>query len=284
MQLHAEPLATFAHGDSPLSLHVRLHYGAGGMADRDSAARQRAAILAQQDSDGRWKRSTGHTVNALFQLWLLDQQPCSTTARGVDALLEAHYPLPRQSQHPEYFDMLSCHVSRGELAHLNDVPFTMGCSLFVKSGAALFFAAKFGQGDAARIAAARRVFDLRAKDPLRRGCWCSGPCANNVVQGYAASPDLACGPAMRLVVSHLAAQQRPSGEWGSNIPFYPTCFALAQVPGGAALRQLKLAAAKLVKTQNRDGTWGRSKRELNTFLVLDALQRVGMLKPAVAAA
>lgn len=277
MQLQTDPLTPFLTSDSPLALHVRARCGKPRAGDRARRTQLGSEIIARQGPDGRWDACAGRTINALFALWLLGQTPGEATARGVNALLEADFPLPARSRHDEGFDMLSCHVGRSELARMENVPFTMGCSLFVKTGAGLFFAARFGQGDQARIAAARKVFDTRAKAPKRRGCWCSGPCANNIVQAYAASSDLAAGPAMRLVTAYLASQQRPSGEWGGEIPFYPTLFALAQVPGKKAEAQLMRAAQRLARTQNHDGTWGRSRRELCTFLALDALQRVGML-------
>lgn len=277
MSLRFDPLAIFAAGETAIALHVRKHYGKPDKHDRAISRQCRADILTQQQADGRWGGCAGRTINALFALWLLDQPSCEQTARGVDALLDASHPLPARSQHPEWFDMLAYRVRRAELSRMEGVPFTMGCSLFVKTGAALFFAAKFGQGDVARIEAARKVFDARAADPKRHGCWCSGPCANNIIQAYAASPDLSRGPAMRLALDYLAREQLSSGAWGRAIPFHPTVFALAQVPGESAEMQLQRAVGLLVARQNRDGSWGRSKCELRTFLVLGALRRLNVL-------
>lgn len=282
MPLRFDPLVAFTVGETPIALHVRRRYGKAAPGDDALAARQRRAILANQGADGLWDACAGRTINALFGLWLLQQPPGPQTLRGVNALLEAHHPLPPESRHAEGFDLLAYHVRRSELARLADVPFTQGCSLFVKTGAALFFAAKFGQGDHARIAAARSVFDARAKAPARRGRWCSGPCANNVVQAYAASAELAAGSAMQLATGFLASQQGDHGAWGAGIPFFPTLFALAQVPGEAAEAQLLRAAKRLMRTQNRDGTWGRARPQACTFMVLDALARVGLLRAAVA--
>jgi hypothetical protein len=278
MQLKADPLRVFASSDSPIALHVRLTRMDGSQQDRAWAERAAVAIRKRQAEDGCWNASAGATINELFALWLLGSGPDAATGRGVDWLLETRHPLPARSEHPEGYDRLPHRVRRRELRRMQDVPFTMGCSNFVKSGAALFLAAAFGQGDAARIRAVRDVFSARARQ--RDGRWCSGSCANNVLQGFAMDAGLARGAAMRRVLAFLAGVQSDKGGWGDGVPFYPTVYALARVPGRAAKAQLDRAVGRLVRTQNRDGSWGRTRKELCTYLALGALERAGLLPAA----
>jgi hypothetical protein len=59
------------------------------------------------------------------------------------------------------------------------------------------------------------------------------------------------------------------------VPFYQTVNALAHLDSEDADVQLKKAFKHLSRTQNLDGTWGRSQKEWKTFLVVHAMRRKG---------
>lgn len=72
---------------------------------------------------------------------------------------------------------------------------------------------------------------------------------------------------------YLQSKQKPTGSWDDRIPFVPTFHALAKVEREEADRLFRQALPRIEKSRNRDGTWGRSHRENQTRLVMDALQR-----------
>lgn len=86
-------------------------------------------------------------------------------------------------------------------------------------------------------------------------------------------PQYAHGKAMQMAVDMPEDLQEPSGKWPSHIPFFQTVNALAHLEFGSADAQLKLAFQGLFTTQNRDGTWGKTQREWNTFLIVHAIKR-----------
>jgi len=57
------------------------------------------------------------------------------------------------------------------------------------------------------------------------------------------------------------------------IPFYPVFNALSNLKQPSAGRIFSRALEKIYRTQNKDGSWGRSNKDLKTYLVLDALER-----------
>jgi hypothetical protein len=81
---------------------------------------------------------------------------------------------------------------------------------------------------------------------------------------------------MKLALSRLGREQLSSGGWRGTIPFYPTFNALSRLNLPQADRQFKKALNKIAKTQNKDGSWGRSSRKFDSYLVVDALQRKGI--------
>jgi hypothetical protein len=60
------------------------------------------------------------------------------------------------------------------------------------------------------------------------------------------------------------------------VPFYQTVNALAHLNLSQADIQLERAFKRLHEMQRRDGSWGRSQREWNTFLIVHALKNKGV--------
>jgi len=78
--------------------------------------------------------------------------------------------------------------------------------------------------------------------------------------------------ATAMAVEALARVQSPSGGWQGKVPFYQTVNALAHLDSIQADAQLERAFKKLHNSQHRDGTWGRTQQEWNTFLIVHALR------------
>lgn len=76
------------------------------------------------------------------------------------------------------------------------------------------------------------------------------------------------------MVDYLGRRQLASGRWVGKTPMYMTFNALAHLDSLNARRQCITAVESIVKAQNKDGSWGRTQKEWNTFLVVHALSRL----------
>ena len=82
---------------------------------------------------------------------------------------------------------------------------------------------------------------------------------------------------MRLFLSRLEEVQKADGSWPIQIPFYQTVNALGHLNFAQSDELLKRAFRRLIEKQNRDGTWGRTQKEWNTFLIVHAIKRKSLL-------
>ena len=165
---------------------------------------------------------------------------------------------------------------QASLNKMKEVPFTKGCSGFIKSGAALFFTNVF---DKLNHKKANKAYEsLEKVAEVRKGRWCSGSCSNNIMQAFVTHPERKKSGIMRGVVRYLATQQKDNGSWAGSTPFYPTVYALSLLDFSEVEPQLDRAVQKVIKYQNKDGSWGRANKELNTFLMIKVLSdRFGIL-------
>ena len=90
-------------------------------------------------------------------------------------------------------------------------------------------------------------------------------------------PIFAKDRATEVAVEHISNFQTKHGDWGSELTFYQTLNALAHLNFLQAKPQLEKAFERLGDTQNKDGSWGRSEAEWNTFLTIHALRNKGLL-------
>jgi hypothetical protein len=212
----------------------------------------------------------------LWELWLLDAGADGVTQRAVEWLMEKGQAV-REGICGGVYDGLFFRVGREDRAALrrpSGTVFTPGCSGFVMSGAALFFATVFGQGDAGRREAAYRR--LEAVGRMRHGRWCSSSCGNNILQAFATDPvRRECG-AMKLAVKALGEVQDGSGAWGRGTPFFPTLWALARVGTKGAREQVRRAVACAAAKQRGDGSFGGTWRAERTWMLLDAMECAGI--------
>jgi hypothetical protein len=269
-------LSIFEQSDSAIAIHARRRWMNGGKRDGVLAGRILSRRRRQQSGDGSWAGSVAKTIENLFAIWLLDEHLSHTTAKAIDWMLEVGHPaMHHECGDGAAYDSMFFRMARGEresLREMSGVPFTQGCAGFIKTGAALFFATAFGHrsdlADAAYDSLSRVV-------QVRQGRWCSPSCGNNILQAFAIHETRSTSAAMKRAVAWLATQQEESGAWGS-VPFYPTVFAMGHLKDASSRRQLRAAMRRLQRLRNPDGSWGRSQRELNTLLALDAMERSGI--------
>ena len=117
---------------------------------------------------------------------------------------------------------------------------------------------------------------------MRRGVEERRPLVRMVVfqqyfESACGSPQVFLSKATAIIVQALGRAQNSSGAWPKCVPFFQTVNALAHLDVRAVDPQLKLSFERLLKTQHRDGTWGRTQKEWNTFLIVHALKNKGLL-------
>jgi hypothetical protein len=219
-----------------------------------------------QSPEGSWDRSVLKTIQRLFGLHLTVRYHNEDIDRALDWLIRKAF---------EVFS--SRRIDMGEPVTadaLKGLPFSPGCSRYLMLGATLFSATIFGRGHDERV--------LELYEPLSRlgkenkGHWCGWSCSNNILRAFVVHPTYANTETMSLAIEALARVQTPSGRWPEQVPFYQTVNALAHLNLSQADIQLERAFKRLYETQRRDGSWGRSQREWNTFLIVHALKNKGV--------
>jgi len=267
--LRADPYQVFRQSDSPVGLYARQKWlGEGGdtrwTKHFDAAVTQ---LLSGQSADGSWNQSVMTTIRRLFDLHLTLRNPTEPIDKALDWLLgvalrerspirkDFHEPITSQS--------------------LENLPFTPGCSGWLLTGAALFLAAIYGRENDLNILETYEW--LNEKGIKKKGRWCGWACSNNILRAFVVHPKYSKSLAVELALRDLARVQDASGRWPRGVPFFLTVNALAHLDSKEAAAQLTKAFRHLHKTQGNGGTWGRSQKQWNTFLVVHAMKRKGCL-------
>jgi hypothetical protein len=267
--LRPDPYQVFRQNDSPVGLYARQKWlGEGEDSQWKSAfATTVKRLLAGQSADGSWNQSVMTTIQHLFGLHLTVRYPTQPIDKALDwlmALAFKEFSRIRKDFHQQI-------PSRD----LENLPFTPGCSGFLLLGAALLLASIFGRE---QDSSALEAYEWLKEEGIKKnGRWCGWSCSNNILRAFVVHPRYSKSRATELAVHALAHVQDSSGKWPRGVPFYQTVNALAHMDSPTSDRQVRNAFRHLHRTQNPDGTWGRSQREWNTFLVLHAMSRKGAL-------
>lgn len=267
--MKTDPHNIFRHSDSPVGLYARQKWlGEGNDAAwKNDFDRVVTRLLSRQSADGSWNHSVMTTIQRLFGLHLTVRNPTEPIHKALDWLMG--------------FAFNECSRIRTDFREqftsqdLENLPFTPGCSGHFLLGATLFLASIFGREDDSRVQVAYEW--LRQEGIKKKGRWCGWSCNNNLLRAFVVHPRHSKSRATELAVHALARAQDQSGKWPRGVPFYQTVNALAHLDSEGADAQMKKAFERLSRTQNRDGTWGRSQKEWNTFLVVHAMRRRGAL-------
>ncbi len=267
MTLRFDPLQVFRTSRTPAGLYARQKWLNAQDEPCWTADFQVTvgSLLAGQSADGSWGHSVLMTVQRLFGLHLTVRNPNEPIMRALDWLTDKTCQPLTDSQTENSGFIAS--------AALQGVPFSPCRWRYFVKGAVLFLASIFGREKDERIVSLYEALSLEGE--RTGGRWCGWSCSNNILRAFVVNPTYAECRATALAVEALARVQSSSGRWPIQVPFYQTLNALAHLDSAAAEAQLARAFERLREAQHKDGTWGRSQREWNTFLVVHALKNKG---------
>jgi hypothetical protein len=269
MQLRFNPFQIFRSSRTSVGLYARKQWLDEGNTQSWQVDFRATvdALLAGQAEDGSWGQSIVTTIQRLFGLHLTIRSQNEPINKALDWLMGKACTALNQTRADirEHFSPKALH----------GLPFTPGCPRFLILGATLFLASIFGRENDKRILSSYERLSLEGVS--KGGRWCGWSCSNNVLRAFVVHPKYSQHEATALAVEALADIQSSSGAWLRQVPFYQTTNALAHLDFARANSQLERAFKKLYESQQHDGTWGRSQREWNTFLIVHGLRNKGVL-------
>lgn len=274
--LHYDPYQIFRKGSSPYAIYARRKWlGEESESSRMDADQIVSKIIEVQSPNGSWNDSVVETIQNLHLISLLAPKFNGRTKKAVDWLLEKDFEsLHCTSGDGAKYDGLFFRVNRKDTKQIyqrKDLLFNPGCSGFVKTAAALYFAGIFTKQKDERVIQAFKTLDNVIKK--RRGKWCSLACSNNILRAYVAHPLKRASKQTQDAVKVLAKLQTRNGNWQGIPFFYHTFNILAQSKLRIARQQVAKALPHIIQSQNRDGSFGKDNKEFFTFLILDGLKR-----------
>ena len=222
------------------------------------------SLLSGQLANGSWDNSIIHTIHKLFGLHLTVRHKNVQIEKGLDWLLS-------QKAFSEERRISLEQSERVSIQNLHSLPFSSGCFDHFVKGASLFLATIFGLENDSRVV---RTYEmLYNMGEARKGRWCTWSCSNNILRAFVVHPQYAKSSVIRMYIEKLVKIQKTDGAWIKQTPFYQTVNALGHLNFKQSDTSLKRAFVYLKENQNKDGTWGRTQKEWNTFLVLHAMAR-----------
>jgi hypothetical protein len=275
LQLRYDPLQVFVNSKTPAGLYARQKWRHEGSTQRWASDFNETvkALRADQLLNGSWNNSEINTIQKLFSLHLAVREPDESIQRGIDWLLSFIKPACFHTSSHSAISIICDHkINEIEGGLLNGLPFTKGCLRHLTICAVLFLANCFGRGEERRIT---EFYDSISREIEAKNVrWCSVYCTNNIMRAFVTHTRYARSKAAAMMVNYLGQHQLPSGRWIGRTPFYMTFNALAHLNSVKAKRQCMAATENVLKTQNKDGSWGRTQKEWNTFLVVHALKKL----------
>jgi hypothetical protein len=264
--LRYDPLQIFCRSKTPAALYARqkwLHQDDTKTWKNDFYETV-DALFAGQCKDGSWGNSLLPTIRALFGLHLTIRQKDPEIEKGLEWLLSEEAFLEKYGRPVEGPQKISARELFG-------LPFASGRVDCLAKSTVLFLATIFGMENDSRVV---RTYDmLRILGEERRGRWRSWSCSGNILRAFVVHPQYRESNIIRMYVKRLGQLQRPDGDWPPPIPFYQTVNALSHLDSLQSDDMLQRSFLMLREKQNKDGTWGRTQREWNTFLVVHAMKR-----------
>lgn len=280
MKLKYLPYGIFKESRTPCGLYARRNWMGESTAKlKGVIERVVESICRDQLDNGSWGDSVVNTSENLHILSLLAPERDDVGAKGVDWLLEKeHPPMVLTSGDGSPYTGLFFKMGPGDTKAIygrDDLFFNRGCSGFVKTGAALYLSGIFGRGEDKRVGSAFKSLDRVLE--VRGGRWCSLVCSNNILRGYVTHPRRRDSSQTRKALAYLEKVQAKTGGWERIPYFYHSFNTIASSKLPSARRQIERAMPRILRSQNRDGSWGKRHQEFKTFMVLDGLCRQGIL-------
>ncbi len=264
--LRYNPLQIFCRSKTPAALYARQKWLQQD--DRKSWKNDFHetvnALLAGQCANGSWSNSLVPTIRALFGLHLTVRRKTPKIERGLEWLLS-------EEVFSEIYSRPVEKPQRVSVRELHGLPFSGGSLEYLAKSAVLFLTTIFGMENDPRVVRTYEMLRILGED--REGRWCSWSCYSNILRAFVVHPLYRESSVIRLYVKKLKQLQRPEGDWPPPIPFYQTVNALGHLDFLQSDNLLRRSFLKLRAEQNKNGTWGRTQREWNTFLVVHAMKR-----------
>jgi len=269
MKLHYDPYQIFSASKTPAGLYARQKWlGQAGTRQWKTDFEETVKMLfANQADDGSWHQSEVETITKLFGLHLTVRETSSKIDSALTWLLENINLQPVDISPGSEMDIIK--------EKIEGLPFISSRRDFFLMAATLFLACIFGRNDDRSVLDSYRW--LSSEGLKTKGFWVNRACSHNILRAMIVHPVFSKDSATVLWVETLSGMQLESGEWDGDLPFYQTLNALAHLDMPAAERQLDKAFPILYKTQQSDGSWGKTESEWNTFLAVHAMRNKGLL-------
>lgn len=264
--LKYDPLQIFYASKTPAALYARQKWLQQAKTKKWKNDFREAVntLFSGQCANGSWNNSLLLTIHKLFGLHLTIRHQDERIEKGLEWLLS-------QEVFCKDNKILRAQSEKVSARDLHDLPFSFGCFDHFAKAAVLFLATIFSRENDSRVI---RVYEMfRIIGEQRKGRWCTGSCSNNILRAFVVHPKYAESRAIRMYLTRLGEMQSPRGNWPVQIPFYQTVNALGHLDCEQSDAMLKRAILMLITKQNKDGTWGRTQKEWNTFLIAHAMTR-----------
>jgi hypothetical protein len=264
--LQHNPLQIFCRSKTPAALYARQKWlqQDNTKAWKNDFHETIDALFAGQCANGSWSNALIPTIRALFGLHLTVRQKDPKIQRGLEWLLSEKVLSERSTRPANGHHRVSTR-------ELHGLPFYGGSFDCLAKSAAIFLATIFGMENDPRVV--RTYEALRLTEEKREGRCFSGSSSGNFLRAFIVHPLYRDSSLTRMYVKRLGQLQRPDGHWPPPIPFYQTVNALGHLDFLQSDDLLRRSFLTLREKQNKDGTWGRTQREWNTFLVVHAIKR-----------
>jgi len=265
-----DPLQIFYASKTPAALYARQKWlqQAKTIKWKNDFREAVNTLFSGQCANGSWNNSLLLTIHKLFGLHLTIRHQDERIEKGLEWLLS-------QEVFCKDNKISRAQSEKVSARDLHGLPFSGGCFDHFVKGAVLFLSTIFGQENYSKVI---RVYEiLRIIGEKRKGRWCTWSCSGNILRAFVVHPLYRESSIIRMYVKRLGQLQRPDGHWPPQIPFYQTVNALGHLDFIQSDDLLQRSFLTLRAEQNKDGTWGRTQREWNTFLILHAIKRKNYL-------
>jgi hypothetical protein len=270
-RLRADPFNYVAKLDSPIGIYLRRELFRKEIAV-DATLRKELyeKMVGEQSADGSWDQLFVKTANNLWDLALLSFR---ADAQGVKTGLQWLLSIQKEEYrgHPGFFFSRN----RKDASIMRSTyygEFGPGCTIFYQTAYAVHLFHLFGLDDSEEVETTVSSY-LRFWKPTWCGAWCTINVANILIE----HPLSKKSKQVESALNHFADLQSKTGTW-KGLPFYHTFHALSKANDTLAKKQLSKALPSVIRRQNKDGSWGRKEPQTETFLVLDALKNIDMIK------
>lgn len=264
-ELKFNPFEYVATLESPIGVYLRREIlRKTPEADTTLTRELYEKTVAGQSADGSWDQLFVRTANNLWNLALLGDN-----AKDKNIKLGLNWLLSIQKHQYRGYPGFFYSDNRKDPSIMRSTfygEFGPGCTIFYQTTYAIHLFHIFGYDDNKQV-------QTTVKSYLQfwRPNWCAAWCTINVLRMLIEHPLSRESKQVESGLEFLAKRQTKTGAW-KGFPFFHTFHALSRSHHVLAKEQSEKAFPSVIRRQNKDGSWGRKKRETETFLVLDALK------------